>query len=113
MAKLMRFAITFLLAMLLWGYASLATDDAGIPKWISVVGLLFVGIVLQLIYTRLINWHFDAIDMREAVRWRLRNDRGIVPFWIAGTGIVARAFIVAGTILPLLEAVGWMERVST
>ena|SRR3989304_3977370 len=106
----MRLVITLFLALLLWGYASFSAGDAGFPKWIPAVGLLIVGIILQLAYARLVNSYFDAVGMPEAVRVRLRDDRGVVPFWIAATGIVARSFMIAGAILPLLEAGGCIVR---
>lgn len=102
----MRLAATVCLAILQWGYVSTAMPGLGIPKWIAAVVLLIVGIALQLTYARLVNSHFDAVGMPEAVRLRLRDDRGVVPFWIATVGVVARSFMMAGTILPLLEAAG-------
>ena len=106
----MRFVITVFLAVLLWGYASFSAGDTGLPKWIPAVGLALVGLIAQLVYARLVNWHFDAVGMSESVRVRLRDDRGVVPFWIAATGVVARSFVVAGTIMPLLEAAGCIVR---
>lgn len=106
----MRFVITVFFALLLWGFASFTAGGAGLPKWVPVIALLLVGIILQLVYTRLVNSHFDAVGMPEEVRVRLRDDRGVVPFWIAGAGIVARSFMVAGAILPLLEVAGCIGR---
>jgi hypothetical protein len=64
----MRFVITAFLALLLWGYGSYWTDDAGLSKWIPAAGLLAVGVILQLVYARLVNSHFDAVGMpREYV----------------------------------------------
>ncbi len=50
----MRFVITAFLALLLWGSASFAAGDAGIPKWIPAVSLLIVGVVIQLVYAHLV-----------------------------------------------------------
>lgn len=106
----MRFVISALLALLLWGYTSFSATAAGLPKWIPAAGLFAVGIILQLVYARLVNLHFDAVGMPEAVRVRLRNDRGVVPFGIAATGIVARSFMIAGVVLPLFEVAGCITR---
>jgi len=109
----MRFVTAAFLALLLWGYASFSAGDAGLPKWIPAAGLLAVGVMLQLVYVRLVNSQFDAVGMPQAVHVRLRNDRGVVPFWIAATGIVARSFMIAGVVLPLFEAAGCIVRGTT
>jgi len=106
----MRFVVTAFLALLLWGYASFSAADAGLPKWVAAIGLLIVGIALQRVYARLVNSYFDAIEMPEAIRVRPRSDRGMVPIWIVATGIVARSFMAAGAILPLLETIGCIVR---
>lgn len=106
----MRSVITLFLALLLWGSASFAASDAGIPKWIPAACLLTVGIAIQFVYARLVNSHFDAVGIDDSARVRLKNDRGVVPLWIAITGILARASMVAGAVLPLLEAGGCIVR---
>ena len=55
---------------------------------------------------RLVNRHFDAVGMPEIVRAGLKDDRGVVPLHVAVTGIVARSLLIAGSIMPLLEAAG-------
>ena len=100
----MRFIITVFSALLLWGFASFSAGESGLPKWVPAVGLLLVGLIVQVVYARLVNQHFDAVGMPESIRVCLRYDRGVVPFWVAAAGIVARSFMVAGTIMPLLEA---------
>ena len=64
----MRFVITVFLAFLLWGSASFAAVDAGIPKWIPAICLLIVGVVIQLVYAHLVNSHSDALGMPEPAR---------------------------------------------
>jgi hypothetical protein len=98
----MRFIITTFLALLLWGSASFSATDVGLAKWVPAIGILLLGIVVQVLYSRLVNFHFNAIGMPESVRVHLRNDRGVVPFWIAGIGIAARSLLLAGTVMPLL-----------
>ena len=106
----MRFFITVFLALFLWGYASFSAGNVGLPKWIPAVCLALVGLIVQLVYTRLVNRHFDNVGMPESVRVRLRDDRGVVPFWIGGMGIMARSLMLAGTVFPLLEAIGCIVR---
>jgi hypothetical protein len=105
----MRLIITVFLALLLWGSASFAAGAAGIPKWIPAICLLIVGVVMQLVYARLVNSHFDTVGMADSVRVLLWDDRGVVPLWITITGMLARALIIAG-FLPLLEAGGCILR---
>ena len=106
----MRFAVTVFVALILWGYAGFAADRAGLPKWIPAVALVLVGVILQRIYALLVNSHFEAVGLPEELRLRLRDDRGVVPLWIAAIGIAARSFMVAGIILPLVEAAGCIVR---
>lgn len=108
----MRFVITGFLALLLWGCASFFAADVGITKWIPAVCLALTGLIVQLVYARLVNRHFNNIGMSESVRVRIRNDRGVVPFWIVGIGIIARSLMLAGTVFPLLEAIGCIVRGS-
>lgn len=102
----MRFAVTVILALLLWGYASFSAGNAGISRWIPAVCLVFVGLIGQLIYARLVNRHFDAVGMPEIARAGLKDDRGVVPIYVAVTGIAARSLLIAGSIMPLLEVAG-------
>jgi hypothetical protein len=102
----MRFIIIGFLSLLIWGYVSWTAGSAGIAKWIAAVSLLLIGFVFQVIYARLVNRHLDAVAIPESVCVRLRNDRGIVPFWISGTGILSRSLLVAGTVWFLLETFG-------
>jgi dipeptide/tripeptide permease len=106
----MRFVITGFLALLLWGYASFSAGDVGLPKWIPAVCLAVIGLIVQLVYARLVNRHFNHVGMPESIRVRLRDDRRVVPFWIAGMGIIARSLMLAGTVFPLLEAIGCIVR---
>ena len=106
----MRFVITVFLAFLLWGSASFAAVGAGIPKWIPAICLLIVGVVIQLVYARLVNSRFDPVGMADLVQVGLRDDRGVVPLWITITGMLARALMIAGAVLPLLEAGGCFFR---
>lgn len=105
----MRFVITVFLAFLLWGSASFAAVDAGIPKWIPAICLLIVGVIIQLVYAHLVNSRFDTVGMADSVRVPLSDDRGDVPLWITITGMLARALMLAG-VLPLFEAGGCLFR---
>jgi len=98
----MRFFITVFLAIMLWGYTSFSACDAGIPKWITATGLALTGFIVQHVYARLVNRHFNAVGLPESVCVRLRDDRGVVPYWIAWIGIIARSLMLAGTVIPLL-----------
>jgi hypothetical protein len=99
----MQLVITVFLALLLWGSASFAAANAGIPRWIPAICLLIVGVIIHLVYARLVNSRFDTVGMTDWVRIYLRDDLGGVPLWITITGMLARALMLAG-VLPLFEA---------
>jgi hypothetical protein len=50
-----------------------------------------------------------TVGMPESVQVRLRNDRGF-PLAIIGVGLIARATLVAATVMPILEAVDFIVR---
>lgn len=106
----MRLIATAFLALLIWTYTSYTAGSLGYSKWIPAICLILVSVGIQFVYAKLVNSWFDAVGLTSLQRARLRHDRGVVPFWVAWVGILARSFMASGTIMPILEATGcWVQ----
>ena len=103
---IVRGALTLFLGALLYGYAKSSAQRVGLPGWAEICGLVTIGIALQLIYTRLLNRHFDSAGLPESIRVRLRSDLGVAPLWLQTLGVFAKCFFAAGILFPVLASFG-------
>ena len=76
------------------------------------LGTVFaLGVVMQLLYARLVNVELDALGLDSVDRARLRNDRGLVSPSVTVVGMFARACFAASVLFPLLDATGLFRAV--
>ncbi|MFB3779047.1 MAG: hypothetical protein ACE141_15625 [Bryobacteraceae bacterium] len=75
----MRFLSYLLLGSLLYVLSARIALAWQAPHWPFMVLLCAIGAALQLTYTRCVNAFFDAIELPDSIRNRLRSDRDPVP----------------------------------
>lgn len=105
----MRAIIVIVLAFVFYGFGRYAQASLNTSAFMTAVTLVACGILLQIVYAWLVNLSLNASGMLHWDRVRLRNDAGIVPIWISAVGFCARALLLAGTLLPILHAIGWFR----
>ena len=106
----MRTILVFALGTLLFVAGNRLTSLEARP-WLLALGFFVLGMIVQMMYARIVNTHLRAIGMPETMRARLRSDRGF-PFSIVMIGILSKALFLAALGSLLLQA-GCLSLVTT
>lgn len=106
---MIRTAFTLFAGSLAYGFGWFAAEARGIPHMAVAVAFAALGVALQLLYARRASEWFHQIGMNDSTRARLKSDRGVLPLGIAVIGMGARVCFVAGLLIPVLAALGWVR----